>query len=351
MRNMFQISPLYVMFKCCHLLLCSIYNPFFFVITLNLFFLYIMRDMFQISPLYDEWICNDSKLLEENLPETIFVRVYESRIDLLTTVIIGPKGTPYHDGLFFFDVFSPRLYPFRPPDVRYRSTGGFGIKPHMLECDEVCLNLTGSRLVIWKPISTTMLQLLLNVQDLVFNAEPLYNQPEFLDPSIPMLYNENIWIKSLKTMMNIMNKPPKVLWMVNGAQNFEAFVVGHFHNRVLDVLEACKAYIKCGLQVGPEEGLCALEFQDEVASCIKYLVDVFIKIGATEAYNFSHLTAVSVIDSVDDKDEASTESELPAAKSALPAEETTVIVSVDDKDEASTESALPAAESKILGEM
>ncbi|KAJ0612755.1 putative ubiquitin-conjugating enzyme/RWD [Helianthus annuus] len=187
-----------------------------------------------------------------------------------------------------------------------------------------------------------MLQLLLNVQDLVFNAEPLYNQPEFLDPSIPMLYNENILIISLKTMMNIMNKPPK---------NFEAFVVGHFHNRVLDVLEACKAYIKCGLQVGPVEGLCALEFRDEVASCIKYLVDAFSKIGATEAYNFSHLTAVSVIVSVDDKDEASTESELPAAKPALPVEETTVIVNVDDKDEASTESARPAAKSKILGEM
>ncbi|MFS7908309.1 putative ubiquitin-conjugating enzyme/RWD [Helianthus anomalus] len=78
----------------------------------------------------------------------------------------------------------------------------------------VCLNLTGSRPVIWKPISTTMLQLLLNVQDLVFNAEPLYNQPEFLDPCIPMLYNENILIKSFKTMMNIMNKPPKVRFCV-----------------------------------------------------------------------------------------------------------------------------------------
>ncbi|KAM0053188.1 hypothetical protein Hdeb2414_s0007g00256991 [Helianthus debilis subsp. tardiflorus] len=61
---------------------------------------------------------------------------------------------------------------------------------------------------------------------------------------------------------------------------------------------------------------------------------------------------IRVIVSVDDKDEASTESELPAAKSALPVEETTIfIINVDDKDEASTESALPAAESKILGEM
>ncbi|MFS7908306.1 hypothetical protein Hanom_Chr01g00081611 [Helianthus anomalus] len=60
-----------------------------------------------------------------------------------------------------------------------------------------------------------MVQLLLNVQDLVFHAEPLYNQPEFLDPCIPMLYNENILIKSFKTMMNIMNKPPKVIVSVD----------------------------------------------------------------------------------------------------------------------------------------
>lgn len=47
--------------------------------------------------------------------ETIFVRVYESRMDLLRAVIIGAEGTPYHDGLFFFDVFFPSNYPNVPP--------------------------------------------------------------------------------------------------------------------------------------------------------------------------------------------------------------------------------------------
>ena len=38
---------------------------------------------------------------KKNLPESIFVRVYEKRIDLLRAAIIGAAGKSYHDGLFF----------------------------------------------------------------------------------------------------------------------------------------------------------------------------------------------------------------------------------------------------------
>jgi hypothetical protein len=47
--------------------------------------------------------------------EYIYVRVYEERIDLLRAAIVGPAGTPYHDGLFFFDVRFPSDYPKCPP--------------------------------------------------------------------------------------------------------------------------------------------------------------------------------------------------------------------------------------------
>ncbi|XP_045802804.1 uncharacterized protein LOC123896467 [Trifolium pratense] len=36
-------------------------------------------------------------------------------MDLLRAVIIGSEGTPYHDSLFFFDVFFPNGYPIEPP--------------------------------------------------------------------------------------------------------------------------------------------------------------------------------------------------------------------------------------------
>lgn len=47
--------------------------------------------------------------------DNIFVRVYETRIDLLRAVIVGAEGTPYHDGLYFFDMFFPPAYPQSPP--------------------------------------------------------------------------------------------------------------------------------------------------------------------------------------------------------------------------------------------
>jgi ubiquitin-protein ligase len=36
-------------------------------------------------------------------------------MDLLRAVIVGASGTPYHDGLFFFDIHLPADYPTVPP--------------------------------------------------------------------------------------------------------------------------------------------------------------------------------------------------------------------------------------------
>ncbi|XP_039019833.1 probable ubiquitin-conjugating enzyme E2 25 [Hibiscus syriacus] len=42
------------------------------------------------------------KILEKDLAETIYVRVYEGRMDLLRAIIIGPAGTPYTMTAFCF---------------------------------------------------------------------------------------------------------------------------------------------------------------------------------------------------------------------------------------------------------
>ncbi|KAM0036222.1 putative ubiquitin-conjugating enzyme E2, ubiquitin-conjugating enzyme/RWD [Helianthus debilis subsp. tardiflorus] len=216
---------------------------------------------------------------------TIFVRAYESRMDLLRAVLIGAKGTPYHDGLFVFDVYIPSMYPLVPPLVRYHSFG-FAINPHLFECGELRIYLSESfgqfSKTLWPSDDLTMLQFLVSVQERVLNADPLFHQPGFVDsgPSVAakylsFLYNEDILIKSLKTMIYIMNKPPKVL-------------VGHFRNHVVDILMACIAY-RDGLAqarggVGnKEESCCSMEFQNKVHLCICDLVTAFIKIGATEA--------------------------------------------------------------------
>lgn len=50
--------------------------------------------------------------------ETIYVHAFEERMDLMRAAIVGAPGTPYHDGLFFFDICFPLEYPNEPP-VRF----------------------------------------------------------------------------------------------------------------------------------------------------------------------------------------------------------------------------------------
>ncbi|GFQ01061.1 probable ubiquitin-conjugating enzyme e2 23 [Phtheirospermum japonicum] len=76
----------------------------------------------------------DWDILQNNLPEGIYVRVYEDRMDLLRAVIVGAYGTPYQDGLFFFDFLLPPEYPDVPPDFEdlviehYRKRGYYILK-------------------------------------------------------------------------------------------------------------------------------------------------------------------------------------------------------------------------------
>ncbi|KAL2476343.1 putative ubiquitin-conjugating enzyme E2 26 [Abeliophyllum distichum] len=240
----------------------------------------------------EEW-----KILEKDLPDTIFVRVYESRMDLLRTVIVGAEGTPYHDGLFFFDVFFPGSYPNVPPLVHYHS-GGLRINPNLYNCGKVCLSLlntwSGSQKEKWIPGVSTMLQVLVSIQGLILNAKPYFNEPGYANMSgsasgerCSLVYNEKTFIFSLQTMVYSMRRPPKY---------FEDFVVGHFCKRSRDILVACKAYME-GAQVGclvkggvqdVDEGdkSCSQDFKSNLAGFITTLVNAFSQIGAKDCLEF-----------------------------------------------------------------
>ena len=84
---------------------------------------------------------------------SIYVRVAEDRIDLLRAAIIGPKGTPYHDGLFFFDVHIPSSYPSGPP-VYSKSFGMLFIIYNVFHILLKYLSLMGfavGTLPLWRP--------------------------------------------------------------------------------------------------------------------------------------------------------------------------------------------------------
>ncbi|XP_047060279.1 probable ubiquitin-conjugating enzyme E2 25 isoform X1 [Lolium rigidum] len=190
-------------------------------------------------------IQNEWKLLQRDLPESIYVRVYEDRIDLIRAAIVGSAGTPYHDGLFFFDVHFPPEYPRSPPKVHYHS-GGLRLNPNLYASGKVCLSLLntwpGSRSEKWGKSKSTMLQVLVSIQGLVLNAKPYFNEPAILirREKHSLAYNQTAFVLSCKTMLYSLQKPPK---------HFETIVVRHFHEREQAILEACGAYAS-GMIVG-----------------------------------------------------------------------------------------------------
>mmetsp|Transcript_15206 Transcript_15206/g.51261 ORF Transcript_15206/g.51261 Transcript_15206/m.51261 type:complete len:232 (+) Transcript_15206:188-883(+) len=121
-------------------------------------------------------------LLRNTLPQDIFVVVYEDRCDLMQAVIKGPQGTPYADGLFFFDIQLPPEYPEMPPRVHYHAHGD-RLNPNLYENGKVCLSLlgtwSGTSVESWDPKKSNILQVLVSIQGLILVPEPFYNEPSY----------------------------------------------------------------------------------------------------------------------------------------------------------------------------
>lgn len=110
-----------------------------------------------------------------NCADSIYVRAFENRIDLLRAVMVGASGTPYHDGLFFFDLLLPPSYPDAPSQVCYHSFG-LRLNPNLYASGIVCLSLLntfgGEGTEIWSPSMSSLLQVLVSIQGLVLNNSP-----------------------------------------------------------------------------------------------------------------------------------------------------------------------------------
>ncbi|CAI9761503.1 unnamed protein product [Fraxinus pennsylvanica] len=179
------------------------------------------------SPLGQK-IQQEWNLLKKNLPKSIFVRVYESRIDLMRIVIIGPPFTPYHHGLFFFDIFFPRNYPSCPPKLYYHSYG-LDLNPNLRPGGKVCLRMLATRYerIIqewyacytqeWNPKHSSILHVLYSIQGLFMCAKP-YSTDQ---------YNKKAFELTCEIVIQVLREPP---------MNFEDFVKGYFRKRAHPIL-------------------------------------------------------------------------------------------------------------------
>ncbi|KAL6623354.1 hypothetical protein ACP70R_033233 [Stipagrostis hirtigluma subsp. patula] len=222
------------------------------------------------------------KMLQDNLPDTIFVRAFEDRMDLLRVVMVGASGTPYHDGLFFFDLQLPPSYPAVPPLVNYRSFG-LRVNPNLYPSGTVCLSLLdtfdGEGAELWSPESSSVLQVVVSIQGLVLNAQPYYNEAGYADQAgtpegrrNELPYSENAYLLTLRTMLHVLRRPPV---------GFEEFVRDHFRRRGRHVIRACEAYLEGCLvgtldgEGGGKEQECSVGFRLALANVVPRLVQAF----------------------------------------------------------------------------
>ncbi|EJU00013.1 hypothetical protein DACRYDRAFT_23552 [Dacryopinax primogenitus] len=125
------------------------------------------------------------KVLQSSLPETILVRAYEDRTDLLRCLIIGPDNTPYEDAPFVIDWYLEPTFPQAPPQAHFHSwTNGNGrVNPNLYEEGKVCLSIlntwTGDRAESWSAARSSLLQAFVSIQGLVLVKEPWFCEPAY----------------------------------------------------------------------------------------------------------------------------------------------------------------------------
>src|SRR5205085_1059048 len=72
-------------------------------------------------------LSREYRVLASSLPESIIVRTYEDRADLLRSLIVGPENTPYEDAPFVIDWMLDSNFPNSAPIAHFWSwTGGNG---------------------------------------------------------------------------------------------------------------------------------------------------------------------------------------------------------------------------------
>lgn len=128
-------------------------------------------------------IVKEHKILRTSLPPNIFVRSWDSRLDLLRVLIIGPEDTPYEYAPFIIDFHLSSDYPQYAPEAFFHSwTNGNGpVNPNLYEDGKICLSLLGTwhadeRNESWSPGKSTLLQVLVSIMGLVLVKDPYYNE-------------------------------------------------------------------------------------------------------------------------------------------------------------------------------
>ncbi|XP_021768578.1 probable ubiquitin-conjugating enzyme E2 23 [Chenopodium quinoa] len=151
-------------------------------------------------------IKQERDVLENNLSKSIFVRSYETRLDLMRAVIVGLPSSPYAYSLFIFDIYFPKDYPSKPPQIFQHHN------PNLLDWKPTLLSNNNNKSVgsglWWDPETSNICHILEYIQGSELRFTKIYDKQD-----------EKDFMLTHKTMLSILRSPPK---------GFEDFVKGYF---------------------------------------------------------------------------------------------------------------------------
>jgi ubiquitin-protein ligase len=167
-------------------------------------------------------IMNELKELEESkeilIQSGIYFHYDEENIEKINVMFIGPINTPYEKGFYFFDLTYPEEYPMTPPIMKYCTQGFLTLNnnsninktnnlvkvrfnPNLYTNGKVCISMLNTwKGPGWVPTNTAS-NIFVAIQALVFNEEPLRNEPGFENSSQTIIdtYTKIIEYSNIKT--------------------------------------------------------------------------------------------------------------------------------------------------------
>jgi ubiquitin-protein ligase len=158
------------------------------------------------------------KILDES---GIYFYYKEENIGILYAMIVGPEDTPYEKGFYFFKFEYPENYPMEPPKAKYLTQGtlfnpngnlvSVRFNPNLYTDGKVCLSMLNTWSGPgWVP-TNTITNVLVAIQALVLNNEPLKNEPGYENADIRDLnkYNDIIFYSNIKiSVLEMLEKQP-----------------------------------------------------------------------------------------------------------------------------------------------
>ena len=162
---------------------------------------------------------NSVNILEQS---GIYFYYNEDNISILYAMIIGPRDTPYENGFYFFKFEYPDNYPMQPPITKYCTQGtlpnstdskfcNIRFNPNLYICGKVCLSMLNTWSGPgWVP-TNTITNVLVALQALVLNEQPLVNEPGFENQTLEVLnkYRNIIAYSNIKIgVIEMLKKQP-----------------------------------------------------------------------------------------------------------------------------------------------